>query len=161
MSDELGLRKLVVWLTTAQCTDYLNRWAAVVNGLTPQVVSMAGRLTAEGYKGYAHISDAAAWKAIAPEDQEEIREGMAADFEDSSMRDELLSFHRAAVELRNDPAVLSCFKSGRDVPRIPWITETSRAMHCYLRDTGDGPGGSPRRHTSPARAWRGLSGRLA
>ena len=95
--------------------------------LTPQVVSMAGRLTAEGYKGYAHISDAAAWKAIAPEDQEEIREGMAADFEDSSMRDELLSFHRAAVELRNDPAVLSCFKSGRDVPRIPWITETSSA----------------------------------
>ena len=35
VSDELGLRKLVVWLTTAQCTDYLNRWAAVVNGLTP------------------------------------------------------------------------------------------------------------------------------
>ena len=79
--DELGLRRLTVWLTTAQCTEYLNRWAAVVNGLTPQVVSMARRLTVEGYEGYAHINDAAAWKAIAPEDQEEIRERMAADFE--------------------------------------------------------------------------------
>ena len=57
VSDELGLRRLVVWLTTAQCTDYLNRWAAVVNGLTPQVVSMAGRLTAEGYKGYESGGD--------------------------------------------------------------------------------------------------------
>ena len=80
--DELGLRRLTVWLTTAQCTEYLNRWAAVVNGLTPQVVSMARRLTVEGYEGYAHINDAAAWKAIAPEDQEEMRERMAADFDD-------------------------------------------------------------------------------
>ena len=50
---------------------------------------------------------------VAPEDQEEIRERMAADFEDSSMRDELVSFHRAAMALRNDPAVLSCFRSVR------------------------------------------------
>ena len=71
VNDELGLRRLSVWLTTAQCTGYLNRWAAVINGLTPQVVSMARRLTAEGYKGYAHIGDAAAWRAIAPEDQED------------------------------------------------------------------------------------------
>ena len=46
----------------------------MVNGLTPQVVSMAGRLTTEGYEGYEYIRDAAAWRAIAPEDQEEIRE---------------------------------------------------------------------------------------
>ena len=68
-----------------------------------------------------------------------MRERMAADFEDSSMRDELLSFHRAAMALRNDPAVLSCFRSGRDEPGLPWITETSRAMHCYLRDTDELP----------------------
>ena len=55
------------------------------------------------------------------------------------MRDELVSFHRAAMALRNDPAVLSCFKSGRDEPGLPWITETSRAMHCYLRDTDELP----------------------
>ena len=71
--------------------------------------------------------------------EEEMRERMAADFEDSSMRDELLSFHRAAMALRNDPAVLSCFRSGRDEPGLPWITETSRAMHCYLRDTDELP----------------------
>ena len=26
VNDELGLRRLSVWLTTAQCTEYLNRW---------------------------------------------------------------------------------------------------------------------------------------
>ena len=67
VNDELGLRRLSVWLTTAQCTEYLNRWAAVIIGLTPQVVSMARRLTAEGYKGYAHISDAAARECKPPE----------------------------------------------------------------------------------------------
>ena len=51
---------------------------------------MAKRLTSLGYTGYRHIRDAASWAAIAPEDQVDLRERMAADFEDSSLRDGLV-----------------------------------------------------------------------
>ena len=133
---------LPMWYGTAQCTEYLNRWSAVINGLTPQVISMAKRLTSLGYTGYRHIRDAASWAAIAPEDQVDLRERMAADFEDSSLRDELLSFFRATVKLMNDPAVLSCFRRARDEPQLPFVLEMSRAMYCYLRDAGELPEGA-------------------
>ena len=48
---------------------------------------------------------------------------------------------------------------GRQGPRA--AARSSPRLPHFLPRASTGPGGSPRRHTSPARAWRGLSGRLA